>query len=54
MEVQCAWCGKKLRVKPPYEDKGITHSICEDCLRKYFGKEVMPIKEGRQIEEKID
>lgn len=22
--------------KPPYEDKGVTHSICPECMKKYF------------------
>ena len=31
MEIQCAWCKKILGEKPPFGDKGITHSICEKC-----------------------
>ncbi len=34
MEVVCAWCGRKLGEKPPYEDKGVTHGMCQDCYDK--------------------
>ena len=30
----CAWCGKGMGQKPPYDDQGITHGICLDCLEK--------------------
>lgn len=36
MKIQCAWCKKDMGEKPPYEDKGITHTICPECLKKYF------------------
>ena len=36
MIVKCAWCGKKLGEKPPYEDKDETHAICDECLKKHF------------------
>lgn len=32
--------------KPPYEDKSVTHSICDECRAKYFpGKEKPTRKE---------
>ena len=34
--IKCAWCGKYLGEKPPYEDKSVTHSICPQCRKKYF------------------
>jgi len=34
MEVVCAWCGKKLGEKPPYEDKEVTHGMCQNCYDK--------------------
>ncbi len=34
----CAWCGKCMGEKEPYEDKSITHGICPSCLAKYFPK----------------
>lgn len=40
MKIVCAWCDKDMGGKPPYEDGGTSHTICEDCLKKYFGKEV--------------
>jgi len=36
--VKCAWCGKYLGEKEPYEDKSITHGICPECRAKYFPK----------------
>jgi len=34
--IKCAWCGKYLGEKEPYEDKSVTHSICPECRAKYF------------------
>lgn len=36
--VKCAWCGKYLGEKEPYEDKSVTHGICPECREKYFPK----------------
>jgi hypothetical protein len=36
MIIRCAWCGKYMGEKPPYEDKSVTHSICPECRAKYF------------------
>jgi antirestriction protein ArdC len=36
MIIKCAWCGKYMGEKPPYEDKSVTHSICPECRAKYF------------------
>lgn len=44
MLVVCAWCQRTLGEKPPLEDKSVTHTICPDCLKKYFGK--TPLKEN--------
>jgi len=38
MIIRCAWCGKYMGEKPPYEDKSVTHSICPECRAKYFPK----------------
>lgn len=38
MKIRCAWC-KPPRIigeKEPYEDTGITDTICEECQAKYF------------------
>lgn len=35
---KCSWCGAKLGEIPPYENKGVTHGICPDCLVKHFPK----------------
>ncbi|MFA5401242.1 MAG: hypothetical protein WC359_12415 [Dehalococcoidia bacterium] len=37
MIVKCAWCSKEMGEKPPYENKEVTHGICEECQKKYFG-----------------
>ncbi len=34
MKVVCAWCGKDMGEKPPYKDKGVTHTICPECRQK--------------------
>jgi len=34
MKIQCAWCGKDMGDKPPYEDQGTTHTMCGECYRK--------------------
>lgn len=39
MVIECAWCKKILGEKPPYEDRSITSSICDECRKKYFGEE---------------
>ena len=36
--IKCAWCGKYLGEKEPYEDKSVTHGICPECREKYFPK----------------
>ncbi|MDP3880175.1 MAG: hypothetical protein Q8Q07_07735 [Dehalococcoidales bacterium] len=36
--IKCAWCGRYLGEKEPYEDKSVTHGICPECLAKYFPK----------------
>ena len=41
MIVVCAWCKKHMGKKPPYEDKSETHTICEQCLKKYFPRLAM-------------
>lgn len=42
-EVVCAWCGEPILDKqgnPIYKDAkgGKSHSICKDCIKKYFGE----------------
>jgi len=36
--IKCAWCGKYMGEKEPYEDKSVTHGICPECRAKYFPK----------------
>lgn len=45
MIVQCAWCNKQLGVKEPVSDKSVSHTICPECVNKYF-----PDKAKGQIE----
>ena len=47
MIIKCAWCGKDMGEKPPYEDKSVTHSICEECLKKELQK--LPATQLRDI-----
>jgi len=30
----CAWCGKDMGDKPPYENDGVTHTICQKCYKE--------------------
>jgi len=34
--VICAWCGKEMGRKPGLGETGISHSICPECMQKYF------------------
>lgn len=36
MKIVCAWCQKPVGEKPPYENTGVTHTICPECGAKYF------------------
>jgi hypothetical protein len=38
MKIVCAWCGKPMGEKPPYEDESITHSICPECYEEVMGE----------------
>ncbi|HLZ12558.1 MAG TPA: hypothetical protein VKP58_08220 [Candidatus Acidoferrum sp.] len=35
MKIVCAWCGKYLGEKSPYE-RGVTSTICAECREKKF------------------
>ena len=39
MKIVCAWCGKKLGEKEPYDDKSVTHGICQKCKAKMEAEE---------------
>ena len=39
MKVICAWCGKDMGEKNGEGVKGISHSICEECLEKLKAEE---------------
>lgn len=39
LKIVCAWCLRDLGEKDdPSGEGGVTHGICEDCMRKYFPK----------------
>lgn len=38
MKIVCAWCGKDMGEKPPFEDKSVTHGMCPECYKKVKGK----------------
>ena len=31
MRIKCAWCGRDMGDKPPYDQPHISHEICETC-----------------------
>jgi len=37
--IKCAWCGKDMGTKDGKGDTGVTHSVCEDCLKKVLEEE---------------
>jgi len=39
MRIICAWCGKDMGEQPPYDDKRVSHGICESCKAEHFGDE---------------
>ena len=39
MIIKCAWCGKYLGEKEPYDDKSVTHGICQKCKAKMEAEE---------------
>lgn len=45
MKIVCAWCGKEIGEKPPYEDKSVTHGICDICVTKFFPHQAEKIVE---------
>ena len=34
---QCSWCNRVLGEKEPFEDKSVTHTICEKCQEDMVG-----------------
>lgn len=38
MIVECSWCKKFLKEKAPLDNKDITHTICEPCMKKLTKK----------------
>lgn len=43
----CAWCGKTIGEKPPYEDKGVTHGMCPECYEKNRPKKGVSMPQGK-------
>ena len=35
MQVICAYCGKRLSDKPPFDDPSPTHTMCPECLAHF-------------------
>jgi hypothetical protein len=44
MRVVCAWCKREMGIKPPLEDKRVTHGMCVNCYKK----EMALLKKMRQ------
>ena len=40
--IQCAWCKKFMGELAPFKDKGISHGMCPECLKK-------ELKKGRDL-----
>ena len=38
MRIACAWCGKSMGEKSPYEDTSVTHGMCPECYEKMTGE----------------
>jgi len=36
--MQCAWCKKFMGELAPFKDKGISHGMCPECLKKELKK----------------
>jgi len=50
MIIKCAWCGKNMGEKQPYDDKDITHGMCSKCLKRELAKiEKMRQAEGKEL-----
>lgn len=41
----CAYCGKVMGEKPPFEDRRVTHGMCDACLKEW--KEKVKNDKGR-------
>jgi len=39
VEIMCAWCGKKMGKKDGKGMRGISHSLCKECLARLLAKE---------------
>jgi uncharacterized CHY-type Zn-finger protein len=52
MKVVCAWCGKSLGEKEPYDSEETSHGMCDDCQLTFNEKieEDIPLQEKRQEE----
>lgn len=35
LKIVCAWCGKDMGEKDGEGVEGVSHGICEDCLKLY-------------------
>lgn len=38
MTAVCAWCGRVLGIRPPFDDERLTHGICAECMATHFPK----------------
>lgn len=50
MKKICAWCGKDMGDIPPYEDEGVTHTMCEECYKKWRkAKRISLLRRKREL-----
>ena len=33
----CSWCNRPMGEKEPFDDKRITHGMCEECEKDFVG-----------------
>lgn len=45
MMIVCAWCAKELGEKDGEGVKGVSHGVCEECLRKFGVKSDNEVKD---------
>lgn len=38
MKVVCAWCGKDMGEKEPFDDESTTHGMCPECYEEEINK----------------
>lgn len=45
----CSWCSGSMGEKPPFEDKTVTHGMCDKCLER-VGQDIERRKDEKEQE----